>query len=103
LIVDEVHLLLAGSNREQRASLNLLKYLANDLQLCIVLVGTAFLRKCDVASLLMDPMVSSCNFYFAPFPAGHTISFRTSSFNAHKGRDRPAPGRPLMLCTTGYI
>ena len=41
LIVDEVHHLLAGSYREQRASLNLLKYLANDLQLCIVLVGTA--------------------------------------------------------------
>ena len=33
--------MLAGSYREQRASLNLLKYLANDLQLCIVLVGTA--------------------------------------------------------------
>jgi hypothetical protein len=41
LIVDEVHHLLAGTYREQRASLNLLKYLANDLQLCIVLVGTA--------------------------------------------------------------
>jgi len=33
LMVDEVHHLLAGSYREQRASLNLLKYLANDLQL----------------------------------------------------------------------
>ncbi len=41
LIVDEVHHLLAGSFREQRASMNLLKYLANDLYLCIVLVGTA--------------------------------------------------------------
>lgn len=41
LIVDEVHHLLAGSYREQPAALNLLKYLANDLQLCIVLVGTA--------------------------------------------------------------
>lgn len=41
LIVDEVHHLLAGSYREQRASLNLLKYLANDLRLSIVLVGTA--------------------------------------------------------------
>lgn len=41
LIVDEIHHLLAGSYREQRASLNLLKYLANDLHLCIVLVGTA--------------------------------------------------------------
>ena len=41
LIVDEVHHLLAGSFRDQRASMNLLKYLANDLYLCIVLVGTA--------------------------------------------------------------
>lgn len=40
LIVDEVHHLLAGSYREQRAALNLLKYLANDLKISIVLVGT---------------------------------------------------------------
>ncbi|CAG2155257.1 hypothetical protein LMG26411_04857 [Cupriavidus numazuensis] len=40
LVVDEVHHLLAGSYREQRASLNLLKFLANDLQMTIVLVGT---------------------------------------------------------------
>jgi hypothetical protein len=33
LLVDEGHHLLAGSYREQRASLNLLKYLANDLLL----------------------------------------------------------------------
>jgi len=41
LIVDEVHHLLAGSYLEQRASLNLLKFLANDLRLSVVLVGTA--------------------------------------------------------------
>ena len=41
LVVDEVHHLLAGSYRDQRASLNLLKYLANDLKLSSVLVGTA--------------------------------------------------------------
>ena len=41
LIVDEVHHLLAGSHREQRASLNLLKYLANELKICIVAVGTS--------------------------------------------------------------
>lgn len=40
LVVDEVHHLLAGSYREQRASLNLLKYLANDLRISIVAVGT---------------------------------------------------------------
>ena len=40
LVVDEVHHLLAGSYREQRAALNLLKFLANDLQISMVLVGT---------------------------------------------------------------
>ncbi len=40
LIVDEVHHLLAGSYREQRASMNLIKYLPNDLQMSVVLVGT---------------------------------------------------------------
>ena len=41
LTVDEVHHLLAGSYQEQRASLNLLKYLANDLKMSIVLAGTS--------------------------------------------------------------
>ena len=41
MIVDEVHQLLAVSHREQRASLNLLKYLANELRICIVAVGTS--------------------------------------------------------------
>ena len=41
LIVDEVHHLLAGSYQEQRASLNLVKYLANDLKMSIVLAGTS--------------------------------------------------------------
>lgn len=40
LVVDEVHHLLAGTYREQRSSLNLLKFLANDLQISMVLVGT---------------------------------------------------------------
>ncbi|CAE6806885.1 hypothetical protein R69658_05227 [Paraburkholderia aspalathi] len=40
LVVDEVHHLLAGTYREQGASLNLLKFLANDLQISMVLVGT---------------------------------------------------------------
>lgn len=41
LIVDEVHHLLAGSYREQRAALNLLKYIANDLKISVVVVGTS--------------------------------------------------------------
>jgi len=40
LVVDEVHHPLAGSYCEQRAALNLLKSLANNLQISMVLVGT---------------------------------------------------------------
>ena len=55
LIVDEVHHLLAGTDREQRASLNILKYLANDLQISMVLVGTR-----DAALVLeTDPQMVS--------------------------------------------
>ena len=41
LIVDEIHNLLAGSPREQRAALNLLKFLSNQLNCCVVVAGTA--------------------------------------------------------------
>lgn len=40
IVVDEVHNLLAGSAREQRAALNLLKFLSNQLRCAIVVVGT---------------------------------------------------------------
>ncbi len=40
LVVDEVHNLLAGSGREQRVALNLLKFLANDLACAVVALGT---------------------------------------------------------------
>jgi hypothetical protein len=53
LIVDEVHHLLAGSYRELRASLNLLKFLANDLRISIVLVGT----QDAVIALQTDPQM----------------------------------------------
>jgi len=60
LIVDEVHHLLAGNYREQRASLNLLKFLANDLKFSIVVVGTA-----DAPlALASDPQMIS---RFTPF------------------------------------
>lgn len=59
LIVDEVHHLLAGNYREQRAALNLLKYLANDLKMSVVLVGTAD----AVVALQTDSQMSS---RFAP-------------------------------------
>lgn len=60
LIVDEVHHLLAGSHIEQRASLNLLKYLANDLKISVVAVGTS-----DAPlAFRTDPQMSS---RFTPF------------------------------------
>jgi len=40
LVVDEVHNLLAGSAREQRVALNLLKFIANDLSCSVVALGT---------------------------------------------------------------
>lgn len=55
LVVDEVHHLLAGSYREQRASLNLLKFFASDLQISMVLVGT----RDAVLALQTDPQMIS--------------------------------------------
>ena len=55
LVVDEVHHLLAGNYREQRAAMNLLKYLANDQKMCVVLVGTAD----AVVALQTDAQMSS--------------------------------------------
>jgi hypothetical protein len=40
VVIDEVHNLLAGSQREQRRALNVLKTLANILQAVVVAVGT---------------------------------------------------------------
>lgn len=40
LVVDEIHHILAGSLHRQRAFLNVLKYLSNELQISIVGVGT---------------------------------------------------------------
>jgi hypothetical protein len=40
LIVDELNALLAGSVTKQRFFLNMLKYLSNELQICIVAAGT---------------------------------------------------------------
>lgn len=41
LFIDEVHHLLAGSHREQRRALNLLKFLTNELKIVIVAVGSS--------------------------------------------------------------
>jgi len=40
LIIDEIHSMLSGTFREQRIFLNALRFLANDLRLPLVCVGT---------------------------------------------------------------
>src|SRR6201998_301857 len=40
LVIDEIHAMLSGSFREQRIFLNCLRFLANDLHLRLVCVGT---------------------------------------------------------------
>ena len=40
IVVDEVHNLLAGTAHEQRVSMNLLKFLSNQLKCAIVVLGT---------------------------------------------------------------
>ncbi len=40
LVIDEIHHILAGSMHKQRAFLNVIKYLGNELQIPIVAVGT---------------------------------------------------------------
>jgi ABC-type oligopeptide transport system ATPase subunit len=55
LIFDEAHDLLAGSYREQRCALNLLKGLANELRIPVVAVGTEDARH----AIQTDPQVAS--------------------------------------------
>jgi hypothetical protein len=40
LIIDEIHSILAGTYREQRIILNAIRFLANDLRIPLVCVGT---------------------------------------------------------------
>jgi SpoVK/Ycf46/Vps4 family AAA+-type ATPase len=55
LIIDEVHHLLAGTAREQRRALNVLKSLANVLQIPVVAVGT----RDALQAISTDPQVVS--------------------------------------------
>jgi hypothetical protein len=45
LVIDEVHNILAGSYREQRAMLNLLRFISNDLQASLVCLGVMEARE----------------------------------------------------------
>jgi hypothetical protein len=55
IVVDEVHNLLAGSAHEQRAALNLLKFLSNQLRCAIVVLGT----RDALAAMQTDAQIAS--------------------------------------------
>lgn len=55
LVLDEIHQILAGSPLRQRAFLNVLKYLSNELQISIVGVGT----KDALRALQTDPQLAN--------------------------------------------
>lgn len=63
LIIDEINNLITGTPRNQRAFLNALKYLGNQLQVPIVGVGTPEAK----IALQVDPQLSN---RFRPFPLG---------------------------------
>ena len=54
-VVDEVHNLLAGTAHEQRASMNLLKFLSNQLKCAIVVLGT----RDALAAMQTDAQIAS--------------------------------------------
>ena len=55
IVVDEVHNLLAGTAHEQRASMNLLKFLSNQLRCAIVVLGT----RDALAAMQTDAQIAS--------------------------------------------
>jgi hypothetical protein len=54
LIIDEIHALLAGTFRQQRIFLNVIRFLANDLKVPLICVGTDLARQ----ALLTDPQLA---------------------------------------------
>ena len=60
MIVDEVHHLLAGTVREQRQSLNLLKFLSNELRMPVIALDTSE----AMYAMQADPQIAS---RFEPF------------------------------------
>lgn len=54
LIIDEIHAMLAGSFRQQRIFLNVIRFLANDLKIPLICVGTDLARQ----ALLTDSQLA---------------------------------------------
>jgi hypothetical protein len=53
LVIDEIHSILAGTFREQRIVLNAIRFLANDLRIPLVCVGT---HEAKQASICLVPL-----------------------------------------------
>nr|WP_251031692.1 TniB family NTP-binding protein [Paraburkholderia strydomiana] len=73
---DLLHDLLAGTYREQRASLNLVKFLANDVQISMVLVGP---RDAVLALQTDSQMVSR----YRPFEIPRLLKIVNSASGVH--------------------
>jgi hypothetical protein len=67
LAIDEIHHLLAYTPREQRAALNILKYLSNELRVSIVALGTSE----ALHVMRTDPQIAS-RFESCALPAWNT-------------------------------
>ena len=64
LVIDEIHSLLAGNFREQRVVLNAIRFLANDLRIPLVCLGTEDANQ----ALMTDPQLAD-RFAAAELPA----------------------------------
>lgn len=71
LFLDEIHNVLAGSSKQSEAFLNTLKYLSNQLQLPVVLIGT----EAALNVIRTDPQVLSRYPAFTLYPWAHDEKF----------------------------
>ncbi len=77
LIIDEIHAMLAGSFRQQRIFLNVIRFLANDLRVPLICAGTDLARQ----ALLTDPQLAERfeAFHLARWKNdGHLVQLLTS-------------------------
>ncbi|QND61702.1 TniB family NTP-binding protein [Mesorhizobium huakuii] len=93
LIIDEIHSMLAGTFRQQRIFLNIIRFLANDLRVPLICAGTEKARQ----ALLTDPQLAE------RFEAFHlerwTDDFQVSQLLTSLGGILPLR-RPSDLATT---
>ena len=88
IVVDEVHNLLAGTANEQRASMNLLKFLSNQLKCSIVVLGT----RDALAAMQTDSQIAS---RFPGFELPRWQADRVAGRPGHRGARRWQQARCL--------